>query len=154
MEIKGKKIKLQIWDNAGEERYKTFSASHFRGGNGVLLLYNITDRGSFENLNSWLIEIEKNGKKDICKILVGTNCDLVEERIVTYQEGKEFATSNGMKFIEVSAKNNINVNEAFETLVEDILNNISNENKDDKEKYRHVHSPENIKKEKENCYLI
>jgi len=148
MEINGKKIKLQIWDNAGEERFKTFSASYYRGGNGVLLLYNITDRGSFKNLNSWLTEIDKNVRKDICKILVGTNCDLVKERIVTYQEGKEFATSNGMKFIEVSAKNNINVNEAFETLVEDILNNISNENKVDEKKDKHVHTPENIKKKK------
>jgi len=109
IEIQGKSVKLQIWDTAGEERFKNIISSYYRGASGILLLYDITDRESFENLNSWLIDIEKNTKKDVCKILVGTNCDLEDERKVTYQEGKEFATSNGMKFIEVSVENNINV---------------------------------------------
>ena len=154
MEIKGKKVKLQIWDTAGEERFKSIASSYYRGANGVLLLYNITDRDSFESLNFWLTEIIKNANKDVRIILVGTNCDLEDERKVTYQEGKEFATSNGMKFIEVSTKNNVNVQEAFDILLEDVLNNIFNENKVDEKKDRHVHTPENIKKEKENCYLI
>ena len=133
IEIQGKSVKLQIWDTAGEERFKNIISSYYRGASGILLLYNITDRESFESLNSWLIDIEKNASKNVCKILVGTNCDLEDERKVTYQEGKEFATKNGMKFIEVSVKNNINVNEAFDILLEDIWNNISNkkEKKDD-----------------------
>ena len=113
---------MQIWDTAGEERFKNIISSYYRGASGILLLYNITDRESFESLNSWLIDIEKNAAKNVCKILVGTNCDLEDERKVTYQEGKDFATSNGIKFFEVSAKNNINVKEAFEILSEDILN--------------------------------
>ena len=129
IEIQGKSVKLQIWDTAGEERFKNIISSYYRGASGILLLYNITDRESFESLNSWLIDIEKNASKNVCKILVGTNCDLEDERKVTYQEGKEFATNNGMKFIEVSAKNNINVNEAFDILLEDIWNNISNKKK-------------------------
>ena len=120
IEIQGKSVKLQIWDTAGEERFKNIISSYYRGASGILLLYDITDRESFENLNSWLIDIEKNTKKDVCKILVGTNCDLEDERKVTYQEGKEFATSNGMKFIGVSAKNDTNVKKSFEILVEDI----------------------------------
>ena len=67
-------------------------------------------------------EIKKLAKIDACIILVGTNSDLENERKVTYQEGKDFATSKGIKFFEVSAKNNINIKEVFETLVEDILN--------------------------------
>ena len=122
MEINGKLVKLQIWDTAGQERFKNITASYYRGANGILLLYNITDRETFENLGPWLIEIEKNARRNICKILVGTNCDLEEERKVTTQEGKDFATSNGLKFIEVSAKNNINVKKSFEILVEDIIN--------------------------------
>ena len=151
MEIKGKKLKLQIWDTAGEERFKSITSSYYRGANGILLLYNITDRESFENLNSWLIDIAKNAKKDICKILVGTNCDLENERKVTYQEGKDFATSNGMKFIEVSAKNNINVKEAFDILLEDILNNISNEKK---KKVDNIASPIPENKKNEKCNII
>ena len=129
MEIKGKKLKVKIWDTAGEERFKNIISNYYIGANGILLFYNITDRDSFDSLNSFLIEIKKNAKKDISIILVGTNCDLEDERIVTYQEGKDFATKNGMKFIEVSAKNNINVKEAFNILLEDILNNISDGNK-------------------------
>ena len=129
MEIEGKIVKLQIWDTHGEERFRNIISSYYRVASGILLLYNITDRDSFDNLNSWLIDIEKNTKKDVCKILVGTNCDLEDERKVTYQEGKEFATKNGMKFIEVSVKNNINVNEAFDILLEDIWNNITNKKK-------------------------
>ena len=153
IEIQGKSVKLQIWDTAGEERFKNIISSYYRGANGLLLLYNITDRESFESLNSWLIDIEKNAAKNVCKILVGTNCDLEDERKVTYQEGKEFATKNEMKFIEVSAKNNINVKEAFDILLEDIWNNISNkkEKKDD-EKIVESPIPENKKNEK--CNII
>ena len=138
IEIQGKSVKLQIWDTAGEERFKNIISSYYRGASGILLLYNITDRESFESLNSWLIDIEKNTKKDVCKILVGTNCDLEDERKVTYQEGKEFATSNEMRFIEVSVENNINVNEAFDILLEDIMNKISNkkEKKDDEKIFK------------------
>ena len=132
MEIKGKKLKLHIWDTAGEERYKNITSSYCRGANGILLLYNITDRESFDNLNSWLTEIKRNSDKNLCLILVGTNCDLENERKVTYQEGKDFATKNGIKFIEVSAKNNINVKEAFDILLEDILNSLSNVNNKNK----------------------
>ena len=100
-----------------------------------------------------MIDIEKNTKKDVCKILVGTNCDLEDERKVTYQEGKEFATSNEMRFIEVSVENNINVNEAFDILLEDIMNKISNkkEKKDD-EKIVESPIPENKKNGK--CNII
>ena len=87
MEIKGKKLKLQIWDTAGEERFKNIISSYYRGASGILLLYDITDRESFENLNSWLIDIEKNTKKDVCKILVGTNCDLeMKEKLLIRKE--------------------------------------------------------------------
>ena len=127
MEIKGKKLKVKIWDTAGDERYKNIISSYYRGANGILLLYNITNRESFDSLNSWLTEIKKNANQNLSLILVGTNCDLENERKVTYKEGKDFATKNGIKFIEVSAKNNINVKEAFDILLEDILNTLSNE---------------------------
>ena len=113
MEIKGKKIKLQIWDTAGQERFKNITASYYRGGNGILLIYDITDRESFQSLNSWLIEIEKNANKNVKIILIGNNCDLEDKREVSYQEGKDFAQNNNMLFFEVSAKNNTNINEAF-----------------------------------------
>ena len=65
IEIQGKSVKLQIWDTAGEERFKNIISSYYRGASGILLFYNITDRESFECLNSWLIEIEKNSSKNV-----------------------------------------------------------------------------------------
>jgi small GTP-binding protein len=119
---------LQIWDTAGQERFKNITASYYRGGNGVLVVYDITERESFENLNSWLIEIEKNANKNIFKLLVGNKCDLESDRKVSFQEGKEFAEGNGMKFIETSAKTDQKVAEAFETLADEIIR--SNVNKE------------------------
>ena len=128
-ETNGKKVKLQIWDTAGQERFKNITASYYRGGHGVLIVYDITDRESFENLNSWLIEIEKNANKNVYKLLIGNKSDLEEKRKVTFQEGKDFAESNGMKFIETSAKTSANVQEAFETLTNEIISSTINKGK-------------------------
>ena len=129
MQLNGKNVKLQIWDTAGQERFKNITASYYRGGNGILVVYDITDRESFNNLNSWLIEIEKSANKNVYKILIGNKCDLEEKRAVTYQEGKDFADSNGMKFIETSAKTCQQVNEAFETLTQEIIKLNANKDK-------------------------
>ena len=139
MEVNGKKVKLQIWDTAGQERFKNITASYYRGGNGVLVVYDITDRDSFENLNSWLIEIEKNANKNVYKLLIGNKCDLEDKRKVTYQEGKDFATSNGMQFIETSAKNDTKVKDAFELLTQEIIKASITKDKSLERKEKTVH---------------
>ena len=121
LEVNDKKVKLQIWDTVGQEKFKIITASYYRGVNGVLVVYDITDRDSFDNLNSWLIEIEKNANKNVYKLLIGNKCDLEDKRKVTYQEGKDFATSNGMQFIETSAKADTKVKDAFEMLTQEII---------------------------------
>ena len=134
IEVNGKKVKLQIWDTAGQERFKNIPSSYQRGGNGVLVVYDITDRESFENLTSWLIEIEKNANKNVYKLLIGNKCDLEDQRKISTQEGKEFAESNGMKFIETSAKDNTKVQEAFELLTTEIIKSNLNKEKGPSEK--------------------
>ena len=156
MEVNGKKVKLQIWDTAGQERFKNITASYYRGGNGVLVVYDITERESFENLNSWLIEIEKNANKNIYKLLIGNKCDLEDKRKVTYQEGKDFAESNGMKFIETSAKTASKVQEAFELLTNEIIKTNINKEKglEKKENTKSVHlssGGEDISAKKKGC---
>jgi len=106
-----------------------------------MVVYDITCIDSFQNLNSWLIEIEKNASKNVYKILVGNKCDLEEKRQVTYEQGKEFADTYGMKFIETSAKTNNNVQEAFYTMTKEIISA-------SKEKERILIKNENEKKEK------
>ena len=120
-DIDEKKIKMQIWDTAGQERFKNIIASYYRGAHGILLLYDVTDRDSFKNLNNWLIEIEKNANKNVLKILIGNKTDLEDKRVISYNQGKEFADNYGLKFIETSVKKNLNVNEAFDTLGRELM---------------------------------
>ena len=120
-DIDEKKIKMQIWDTAGQERFKNIIASYYRGAHGILLIYDVTDKDSFKNLSNWLIEIEKNASKNVLKILIGNKTDLDDKRVITYNQGKEFADTYGLKFIETSAKKNLNVNEAFETLGRELM---------------------------------
>ena len=132
-EIDSKKIKMQIWDTAGQERFKNIISSYYRGAHGILLLYDVTDKDSFKNLSNWLIEIEKNASKNVVKILIGNKCDLEDKRVITYNQGKEFADTYGLKFIETSAKKNLNVNEAFQTIGKELMES-NTDNKINKQK--------------------
>ena len=116
LEINNKKVKMQIWDTAGQERFRTVVSTYFKGAHGILLLYDVTNKDSFKNLENWLIEIEKNSSDKVLKILVGNKCDLSDDREIQTEEGQAFAVRNGMEFMETSAKMNTNVSEAFETL--------------------------------------
>ncbi len=116
LEINNKRVKMQIWDTAGQERFRTVVSTYFRGAHGILLLYDVTNKDSFKNLENWLIEIEKNSNQKVLKILIGNKCDLTEDREITTEEGQTFANRNGMEFMETSAKMNTNVSEAFTTL--------------------------------------
>ena len=120
-DIDEKKIKMQIWDTAGQERFKNIIASYYRGAHGILLIYDVTDKDSFKNLSNWLIEIEKNASKNVLKVLIGNKTDLEDKRVVTYNQGKEFADTYGLKFLETSAKKNLNVSEAFITLGRELM---------------------------------
>ena len=116
LEIENKSIKLQIWDTAGQERFRNVISSYFKGAHGILLIFDITSRDSFKELENWLAEVEKNASTQILKILIGNKCDLEEEREISKDEGEAFAMRNGMQYIETSTKINTNCNESFEDL--------------------------------------
>jgi len=138
LDIEGKSVKLQIWDTAGQERFRNIVSSYYRGAQGIMMVYDITDLESFQNLNSWLIEIEKNASKNVYKILVGNKSDLEKDRKVTFEQGKDFANQYGMKFFETSAKESKNVQESFVTMTKEII-------KETSEKKINVHDEKNIK---------
>ena len=117
--LEGKKVKLQIWDTAGQERFKRVVSSYYRFVTGILLVYDITNLESFQNLDSWLTQIEKYAQAGALKILIGSKNDLEKDRKVTFEQGKEFADKNGMKFFETSAKESTNVKESFLTITEE-----------------------------------
>ena len=115
---------MQIWDTAGQERFKNIQASYYKGANGILVVYDITNKESFENLSSWLIEIEKNGNKNVYKFLIGNKCDM-EPRNVTEDQGKKMAEELKISYFETSALNGQGIKEAFEQLTRDIIKIVS-----------------------------
>lgn len=120
IDLGGKTAKLQIWDTAGQERFKTITATYYKGAHGIILVYDITDKQSFRDIDTWLNEVEKHASENVVKLLVGNKCDLESQRQVTYQEGKELADSLGLKFLETSAKDKVNVDQSYLTLVKEI----------------------------------
>jgi len=125
LDLNGKIAKLQIWDTAGQERFKTITSSYYKGAHGVILVYDLTDRQSFKDVENWLGEVSKHASENIVKLLVGNKCDLESQRQVTTDEGREFANSLGVKFVETSAKNSMNVEKAFQTLALEIKGRVA-----------------------------
>lgn len=121
IEIDGKRIKLQIWDTAGQERFRTITTVYYRGAMGILLVYDVTDQKSFENIKTWFGNVEQHASEDVNKILIGNKCDYDEKRVVSAEQGQALADSLGVPFVEASAKANINVEEAFLSLARQIL---------------------------------
>uniref|UniRef100_A0A915PQV1 Ras family protein n=1 Tax=Setaria digitata TaxID=48799 RepID=A0A915PQV1_9BILA len=112
--IEGKRVKLQIWDTGGQERFRTITQSYYRSANGILLCYDLTCRQSFESLHRWLDDVSKFAAPNVCKVLVATKADLENERFVERDEGRQLANRHGMcMFIETSSKSNLNVDNAF-----------------------------------------
>lgn len=122
IELDGKRIKLQIWDTAGQERFRTITTAYYRGAMGILLVYDVTDENSFQNIRNWIRNIEQHAADNVAKILVGNKCDMVGDKIVQTARGQVLADEHGIKFFETSAKSNIMVTEAFTAIATDIKN--------------------------------
>jgi len=120
IELEGKKIKLQIWDTAGQERFRTITTAYYRGAMGILLVYDVTDDKSFANMGNWIRNIEQHASENVNKILIGNKCDLVDKKVIDTARGKALSDQYGIKFLETSAKNSINVEEAFTELAREI----------------------------------
>mmetsp|Transcript_7545 Transcript_7545/g.11422 ORF Transcript_7545/g.11422 Transcript_7545/m.11422 type:complete len:209 (+) Transcript_7545:110-736(+) len=121
--IGGQKIKLQIWDTAGQERFRTITSSYYRGAHGIIVVYDVTDQKSFDNIKKWLKEIDTFAGNQVQKLLVGNKCDLEKSRVVATQAGQTLANSLQIPFIETSAKDSTNVEEAFLKMATDIKEN-------------------------------
>ncbi|KJH45654.1 Ras family protein [Dictyocaulus viviparus] len=118
IELRGKKIKLQIWDTAGQERFHTITTSYYRGAMGIMLVYDITNAKSFDNIAKWLRNIDEHASEDVVKMILGNKCDMTERRVVSRERGKRLPRTMAL---ETSAKANIHIDTAFYELAEAIL---------------------------------
>jgi len=124
IQIDGKRIKLQIWDTAGQERFRTITTSYFRGAQGILLVYDVTDRQTFLSIRNWVAQIQMHADVNVNKILIGNKCDVQDQRAVSYEEGEGLAKEYNIHFFETSAKQDINVEKTFITIATDVKNRL------------------------------
>ena len=111
--VKEQPVKLQIWDTAGQESFRSITRSYYRGAAGALLVYDITRRDTFQHLSRWLEEAQQHAQPHMVILLIGNKADLEHRRAVTTAEGQAFADANGLLFLETSAKTAFNVEQAF-----------------------------------------
>ena len=111
--LDNKSVKLQIWDTAGQERFKTITSAYYRGAHGILIVYDVTDKNSFNHVKDWIEDINKYTDDNPVKLIIGNKCDLSKEKVITDAEMKAMEQQTGLEIIETSAKNSIKINEAI-----------------------------------------
>ena len=121
IEIEDKKVKLQVWDTAGQERFRNVAKNYFQSTQGFLLVFDITDKESFQKLNDfWIGQLKMNAPEKAKSVLVGNKSDLAGQRQVSIEDAEEFAKNNNLKYYEVSAKDGTKVVELFFYLANEI----------------------------------
>jgi len=120
VKIENKQVLAQIWDTAGQERYKSITSAYYKGAKGAFIVYDITNKSSFESIDKWVQALKEYGDKDIAILLIGNKADLEKDREVQTEEGQNKASSFDMGFTETSAKTGKNVDNIFETMLKEI----------------------------------
>jgi len=120
------KIKLQIWDTSGEEKFRTITKNFYRNADGLLVVFDLTKKESYDHIRSWINEAKENNDK-LKTLLIGNKLDLKDERIVAIDVAKQFAEKNNLKYIETSAKDGTNINESFQAIIDLLFDGKSSE---------------------------
>lgn len=121
LDIQGKQIILNIYDTAGQERFRNLATGYMKSADGFLVCFDLTSESTLENVTYWINSIKNTARKNASMLIIGNKSDLNEDREVTTEQGKQFAAKNGIDYLETSSKMHIGVDEAFETLVKKIL---------------------------------
>ena len=126
IEINGKTVKLQLWDTAGQEKYKSMVASYYRGANVAFVVFDLTNHESFDSLPLWIENYYRNGPEQKNIILIGNKKDMIDDRKVTQEEAELFSQTNNMMYFETSAKEGDNIEYVFTYAAEKLLEFYSN----------------------------
>ncbi|XP_034460551.1 ras-related protein Rab-1B-like [Hippoglossus hippoglossus] len=127
IDMDGKTVKLQIWDTAGQERFRTITSSYYRGAHGIIIVYDVTEQESFNNVRQWLDEIDRYACENVSRLLVGNKSDLVSKKVVDAATAQELASSLKIRFLETSAKSSDNVERSFLTMASEIHQRLASE---------------------------
>ncbi|XP_028989231.1 ras-related protein Rab-26-like [Betta splendens] len=120
MSIDAVKVKLQIWDTAGQERFRSVTHAYYRDAHALLLLYDVTNKASFDNIRAWLTEVHEYAQQDVVVMLLGNKADSTHNRLVKREEGEKLAKEFGVPFMETSAKSGLNVELAFTAVAKEL----------------------------------
>ncbi|XP_071108176.1 ras-related protein Rab-37-like isoform X3 [Haliotis cracherodii] len=120
VDVEGTKVKLQIWDTAGQERFRSITHAYYRDAHALLLLYDVTNKASFDNIRAWLAEINEYAQEDVVIMLLGNKADIAGERVIRREDGERLAREYGVAFMETSAKTGMNVELAFMAVARDL----------------------------------
>lgn len=131
--INGKVFKIELWDTAGQERYKSITSAYFKGAKGAMVVYDVTNKPTFDNVDKWCSELQTKGSKTINIVLIGNKTDLKENIVITPEMGKAKSANLSMPIMETSALDASNVQEAFYLLIKEMYLRLSNRDKEDKE---------------------
>ena len=121
IELDEHSIKMQIWDTAGHEKFRTITTSYYKSAQAIIILYDITQKSSFEHIRNWITEIDKFGKQGVLKVIVGNKLDLENNRKISKEDAENLALKYGVKLWEVSAKDNTNIEEMFVDTIKTLL---------------------------------
>ncbi|XP_078081381.1 ras-related protein Rab-37 isoform X2 [Mustelus asterias] len=146
--VDGVKVKLQIWDTAGQERFRSVTHAYYRDAQALLLLYDITNKSSFDNIRAWLTEVHEYAQQDVVIMLLGNKADITSERAIKREEGEKLAREYGVPFIETSAKTGINVELAFLAVAKELKHRSVNQPNEPKFQ---IHDYIESQREKSSC---
>ncbi len=116
----GKEATVQIWDTAGQDRFRAITKNYYKGAHGIILIYDVTNQKTFENVRNWVTQIRENASEKAIIYIVGNKIDDKQNKVVTKEDGEKMAKEFDLKFFEASAKEDINIAPTFEALVKDI----------------------------------
>lgn len=127
--LNNKQVKLQIWDSAGQERFRTLTTAYYRSAHGILLVYDVNDRETFFHIENWLQEVSRYAASDVNRVLVGNKCDILNKREVEYETARIYAEKLGVSFTEASAKDRTNIDKVFNIMARELVAKLG-ENRD------------------------
>ena len=154
IEVSGKRVKLQIWDTAGQEQFHSVASSYYRNAHGIMLIYDITSAESFIHISKWVTNISRNAPTNVKQVLVGNKCDVDEgKRVIEKTRGKMLAQELDMPFLETSAKSDVNIDTLFELITMDIMESDAGRKKEEQDVVRlnGSVSPKKDKKKPKSC---